>query len=118
MTELFSPKEVEYLKSQHLARIGTASKNGAPDVAPVGLDFDGKYFYVGGMHLTKTHKYKNVLENPRVSLVIDDLKSVQPWQPRMVKIFGAADLVTRNGYLGQATYIRIVPKRKTSFGLD
>ena len=118
MTELFSPKEVEYLKSQHLARIGTASKNGVPDVAPVGFDFDGKYFYVGGMHLTKTHKYKNALENPRVSLVIDDLKSVQPWRPRMVKIFGAADLVTRNGYLGQATYIRIVHKRKTSFGLD
>lgn len=56
MTELFSPKEVEYLKSQHLARIGTASKNGVPDVAPVGFDFDGKHFYVGGMHLTETHK--------------------------------------------------------------
>ncbi len=118
MTELFSAKEVEYLKSQHLARIGTASKDGVPDVAPVGFDFDGKYFYVSGMHLTKTHKYKNAVENPQVSLVIDDLKSVQPWRPRMVKIFGAADLVTRNGYAGQATYIRIAPQRKTSFGLD
>lgn len=118
MTELFSAKEVEYLKSQHLARIGTASKGGVPDVAPVGFDFDGKYFYVSGTYLTKTHKYKNAVENPRVSLVIDDLKSIQPWRPRMVKIFGAADLVKRNGYAGQATYIRITPQRKTSFGLD
>jgi pyridoxamine 5'-phosphate oxidase family protein len=87
-------------------------------VAPVGFDFDGKYFYVSGMHLNATHKHKNTVENPRVSLVIDDLKSVQPWHPRMVKIFGEADLVTRNGYAGEATYIRIAPQRKTSFGLD
>lgn len=118
MSELFSDTEAKYLKSQHLARIGTASKNGVPDVAPVGFDFDGKYFYVTGMHLTKTHKYRNVLENPRVSLVVDDLKSIQPWQPRMVKIFGTADLVTRAGYAGEGTYIRITPQRKTSFGLD
>ena len=118
MSDLFSDKEVEYLKSQHLARIGTASKDGVPDVAPVGFDFDGNYFYVGGMHLTKTYKYKNVIKNPQVSLVIDDLKSVEPWQPRFVKIFGTADLVTRNGYVGQATYIRITPQRKTSWGLD
>jgi len=118
MPELFSDKEVEYMKSQPLARIGTASKNGVPDVAPVGFDFDGAYFYVTGAHLNKTHKYKNVVQNPQVSLVIDDLKSIKPWQPRMVKIFGTADLVTRAGYSGQATYIRITPQHKTSFGLD
>jgi pyridoxamine 5'-phosphate oxidase family protein len=118
MSELFSEKEVEYLKSQRLARIGTASKDGVPDVAPVGFDFDGKYFYVGGIHLTKTHKYKNVVKNPQVSLVIDDLKSIEPWHPRFIKIFGTGDLVTRNGYAGQATYIRITPKHKISWGLD
>lgn len=118
MSALFSDRELEYLKSQRLARIATASKDGVPDVAPVGFDFDGKYFYVGGIHLTRTHKYKNVIKNPKVSLVIDDLKSVEPWQPRFVKIFGTADVVTRNGYVGQATYIRITPQRKTSWGLD
>jgi pyridoxamine 5'-phosphate oxidase family protein len=118
MTKLFSETETKYLKSQRLARIGTASKDGVPDVAPVGFDFDGKYFYVGGIHLTTTHKYKNVLKNPQISLVIDDLKSVDPWHPRMIKIFGTADLVTRNGYLGENTYIRIEPQRKTTWGLD
>ena len=118
MAELFSEKEVEYLKSQRIARIGTASKDGVPDVAPVGFDFDGEHFYVGGLHLTKTHKYKNVVENAQVSLVIDDLKSIDPWRPRFVKIFGTADLVTRTGYVGQAQYIRITPQRKTCWGLD
>ena len=114
----FSKKEVDYIKSQPLARIGTSTNDGVPDVAPVGFDFDGKYFYVGGMQLTKTHKYKNVLTNPRVSIVIDDLKSIEPWRPRLLKVFGTADLVRRKGYAGQATYIRITPQRKTSWGLD
>jgi len=118
LVELFSEKEVEYLKSQRLARIGTATKDGVPDVAAVGFDFDGKYFYVGGLHLTRTNKCKNATKNPQVSLVIDDLKSIEPWRPRMIKIFGTADIVTRNGYLGEASYIRISPQRKTTWGLD
>lgn len=34
---IFSEKEVEYLRSQHLTRIATSSPDGIPDVAPVGL---------------------------------------------------------------------------------
>jgi pyridoxamine 5'-phosphate oxidase family protein len=45
---------------------------------PVGFDFDGDYFYVGGMNLMKS---TNVLKNNKVALVIDDLKSVDPWDP-------------------------------------
>ena len=73
---IFSQKEVEYLKSQRLARIATAASSVAspkeeqgedtsiqPDVVPVGFDFDGDYFYVGGLNLLKSTKYKNVLKN-------------------------------------------------------
>ncbi|HEY7080880.1 MAG TPA: hypothetical protein VH500_14345 [Nitrososphaeraceae archaeon] len=50
---IFSQKEVEYLKSQRLARIATADSTEQegyvqPDVVPVGFDFDGEYLYVGG----------------------------------------------------------------------
>ncbi len=67
---IFSQKEIEYLKSQRLARIATASvstdeerEDGSiqPDLVPVGFDFDGEYFYVGGMNILKSTKYKNVL---------------------------------------------------------
>jgi pyridoxamine 5'-phosphate oxidase family protein len=124
---MFSEKETEYLKSQRLARIATASPlSGSiqPDVTPVGFDFDGEYFYVGGMNLLKSTKYKNVLKNDKVALVIDDLKTVDPWAPRGIRIYGIADIVTREGgYMQQtdhpsATYIRIKPLKKWSWGIE
>jgi pyridoxamine 5'-phosphate oxidase family protein len=83
---MFSQKETDYLRLQRIARISTASsrEEGSiqPDVVPVGFDFDGEYFYVSGINLLKSTKYKNVQKNPRVALVVDDLKSVNPWEPR------------------------------------
>jgi pyridoxamine 5'-phosphate oxidase family protein len=115
---MFSEKEIAYLKTQRLARIATVSKELQPDVAPVGFDFDGTYFYVGGLNLAKTLKYKNIQNNPKVSLAIDDLESTNPWTPRGIKIHGVADLATRQGYAGAAMYIRIKPKEKWSWGIE
>ena len=127
---MFSQKETEYLRSQRLARIGTAAASSStggsiqPDVVPVGFDFDGQYFYVSGMNLIKSTKYKNVQKNPNVALVIDDLNSVNPWEPRGIRVYGTADIVTRQGgYMQQtdhpsATYIRIKPLKKWSWGIE
>jgi len=126
---IFSQKGIEYLKSQRLARIATAAvstheeRSGQPNVVPVDFDFDGNYFYVGGMNLLKSTKYRNVLKNNKVALVIDDLKSIDPWDPRRMKIYGTADIVTRQGgYMDRTDhpnpqYIRITPKRKWSWEL-
>jgi pyridoxamine 5'-phosphate oxidase family protein len=127
----FSQKEIEYLKSQRLARIATASVSSKeeegsiqPDVVPVGFDFDGEYFYVGGMNILKSTKYKNVLKNNKVAIIIDDLKSVDPWDPRGIRIYGIADVVTRQGGYMESTghsnpqYIRISPKKKWSLGTE
>jgi pyridoxamine 5'-phosphate oxidase family protein len=127
---MFSEKEVEYLKSQRLARISTVSREDLqPDVSPVGFDFDGEYFYIGGINLSKTRKYKNVLKNSKVALVIDDLETVNPWAPRAVRVYGTADIVSRQGgYMDRAhsssssssppSYIRIRPLQKWSWGVD
>jgi len=48
-------------------------------VAPVGLDFDCEYIYVGGMNLVKSTKYSNVMKNNKVAIIVDDLKSIDPW---------------------------------------
>jgi pyridoxamine 5'-phosphate oxidase family protein len=97
---IFSEKEVEYIKSQHIARIATASIASQEEeeglyepsiqvgVVPVGFDFDGEYFYVVGMNILKSTKYKNILKNNKVAFVIDDLKSVDPWDPRGIKVNG------------------------------
>jgi len=126
---MFSEKEIGYLKSQRLARIATAADSSSeesmqPDVVPVGFDFDDDYFYVGGMNILKSTKYKNVLKNNKVALVIDDLKTVDPWDPRGIRIHGTADIVFRKGgYMegtghSEATYIRIKPKKKWSWGIE
>jgi pyridoxamine 5'-phosphate oxidase family protein len=138
---IFSQKEIEYIKSQRLARMATAaalSSSAAlskekqqgedtsiqPDVVPVGFDFDGDYFYVGGMNILKSTKYKNVLKNNNVAIIIDDLKSIDPWDPRGIKVYGTADVVTRQGgYMdgtghSNPTYIRVKPDKKWSWGIE
>jgi hypothetical protein len=70
---MFSQKETEYLNSQRLARIATASSREGfiqPDVVAVGFDFDGEYIYVSGMNLLKSTKYKNVQKNPRSNSIL------------------------------------------------
>ncbi|MGI0021431.1 MAG: PPOX class F420-dependent oxidoreductase [Nitrososphaeraceae archaeon] len=127
--QMFSQKERDYLKSQRLARIATATSSiqqgtVQPDVVPVGFDFDGEYLYVGGMNLLKSTKYRNVLINDRVAIIVDDLKTVNPWDPRGIRIYGTADIVTRNGGYMESKdhpnpqYIRITPKRKWSWGIE
>jgi pyridoxamine 5'-phosphate oxidase family protein len=114
---LFSDKEIGYLKSQQLARIGTSSKSGRPDVAAVSFDVDSEYVYVSGRDLTNTMKYKNILENPRASFIVDDLKTIKPWAPRGIKMQGKADIVKHTGYMGPGIYIRIKPINKRSWNI-
>ena len=123
---IFTQKEIEYLKTQRLARIATAAASGQeegpvqPDVVPVGFDFDGEYLYVGGMNLLKSTKYRNVMKNNKVAIVVDDLKTIDPWDPRGIRIYGIADIVTRQGGYMDSTdhpnpqYIRINPNKKWS----
>jgi len=45
------------------------------------------------MNLLKSTKYRNILKNNKVALVIDDLKSIDPCDSRGMKIYGTADIV-------------------------
>src|ERR1043166_4728074 len=111
---VFTDKELEYLSGQRLARIATVSAKGAPDVAAVGFRVEGGDVVAGGLDNTKTRKYWNVKATGRASLVVDDLASVDPWRPRMVKVTGSADLGTDDR--GKPT-IRIHPPTVWSLGL-
>ena len=116
---MFSDIELKFLAEQTLARIGTVSSTGQPDVAPVGFEFDGEYFYVGGMHMLTTRKYKNVRAGRRkVALAFDDLASAGPWKPRGIRVHGTGDIVEREGRFGRAKYIRVRPRISWSWGLE
>jgi pyridoxamine 5'-phosphate oxidase family protein len=140
MKSIFSMKEVKYIKSQSIARIATAaevetgltnnsegspSKVVQPDVVPVGFHFDGEHFYIGGLDMSKSTKYKNVLKNRSIALVIDDLKSVKPWRPRGIRIYGYAEIINRQGAslkeygeFETVHSIKITPRKKWSWGID
>lgn len=119
---LFSEPEIEYLKSQRLARIATATPQGKPDVSPVAFEFDGTYFFVGShskQNFLSSKKHKNVRDgNKDVCLSIDDLESVQPWKPRGIKVNGTAEIVERNGMFGPGKYLEITPTVSWSWGIS
>ncbi len=115
---VFTEKEAAYLKSQRLARFATVAADGQPDVVAVTFEFDGQAFFIGGLRQKKTVKYRNVLKNPKCALVVDDLESVDPWRPRGIRVYGAANVVERSGFLGPGHYIRVTPGVKWSWGIE
>jgi pyridoxamine 5'-phosphate oxidase family protein len=111
---VFTDAELDYLATQRLARLATASSVGEPDVSAVGFGIDGDSILSGGMDITKTVRYRHLLENPRATIVIDDLASIEPWQPRGIKVRGSTVIEDDNG----RPRIRIHPEVIWSWGLN
>jgi pyridoxamine 5'-phosphate oxidase family protein len=122
VTRVFSKPEIDYIKSQRLCRFATVSPDDQPDVVPVAFEFDGKCFYVGSHSQNvfhKTSKYKNIKNGKtKVALTIDDIKSFDPWRPRMIRVYGTAEVVDHDGMFGPGKYLRITPKVSWSFGIE
>jgi pyridoxamine 5'-phosphate oxidase family protein len=115
----FTEEEIAYLRSQPLTRLATVAPDGQPDVVPVGFEFDGTYFYIGGIDPVNTRKFRNVRAgNEKVALVMDDVVSTNPWTPRFLRIYGTAEFVERQGRSGPGTYMRITPTISWSWNLD
>jgi pyridoxamine 5'-phosphate oxidase family protein len=113
----FSQEEMAYLGSQPLARLATVSGESQPDVVPVGFEFDGDDFFVGGLDLLSTRKYRNVAAgNELVALVVDDLATMTPWAPRFVRVYGKASVVQRDGESAQT--LKITPTVSWSWNLE
>jgi len=119
---MLSEAEKSYLKTQRLARIATVSQTGIPEVSPVGFEFDGKYFWIGSHSqdiFPTSKRYRNITGgNPHVSIVIDDLVSVNPWRPRGIKVSGTAEIMEHDGIFGKGRYFRITPTRSVSWGIE
>jgi pyridoxamine 5'-phosphate oxidase family protein len=110
----FTDEELAYLGTQRQARLATASASGVPDVSPVGFGVDDDAIVSGGLDITKTVRYRNLRENPRATVVIDDLASVDPWSPRGVKVRGTASIESHEDGLR----IRVLPEVIWSWGIN
>jgi len=110
----FTTAELEYLKSQPLMRFATASLSGRPDVAPVVFEVDGSDITTAGFDVTHTVRYRNVQKNPRASVVVDDLASMNPWSPRGIKVIGSVAIEDAGG----SPRFRIAPEVIVSWGIN
>src|SRR5215467_2924998 len=122
---VFTDNELAYLRSQRLARLATVRPDGTPQIAPVGFRYDAEQevIYIGGQYLSRSKKFRNILTNPHVALVIDDV--LPPWQPRGVEIRGIAQALPAGGnalfganYSVDEAILRITPVQIIGWGLD
>ncbi|MFD9337649.1 PPOX class F420-dependent oxidoreductase [Streptomyces sp. NPDC060028] len=124
MTEFkgFGEAELAYLRSQRLGRLATVDAAGQPQANPVGFfPQDDGTILVGGSAMGTTKKWRNLVANPRLSLVVDDLVSTRPWRVRGVEIRGRATLEVGPHALGpyfSPEVIRIHPTRVFTWGLE
>ncbi|MFD7509261.1 PPOX class F420-dependent oxidoreductase [Streptomyces sp. NPDC059853] len=117
----FSAPERAYLATQRLGRLATVDPSGQPQANPVGFfPQDDGTVLIGGRAMGDTKKWRNLTVNPLLSLVVDDLASVQPWRVRGVEIRGVAQLLVGEHDLGPGfspEVIRLHPRRIISWGL-
>jgi pyridoxamine 5'-phosphate oxidase family protein len=97
---IFTDVERTYLAGQRLARLATVTPGGAPQVSPLAfkLNDDGT-IDIGGPNHVATQRYRNILQNPKVSLLIDDMTpdepgALKPGWGRGVEIRGVAEALT------------------------
>jgi pyridoxamine 5'-phosphate oxidase family protein len=71
--------------------------------------------------MAASRKFRNVLENGRVALVVDDIASLEPWTVRCIEIRGHGEaLIAPEDSAARApgAIIRIHPERIISWGVD
>ncbi len=122
---VFTEKEIEYIRSQRLGRLATVRPDGTPQIAPVGFRYNAELdvIEIGGRFMSQSKKFRNILQNPNVAFVIDDV--LPPWQPRFVEIRGTAQPLPTGGkalfganYEADDAIIQITPRQIISWGLE
>ncbi|RBQ20509.1 PPOX class F420-dependent oxidoreductase [Spongiactinospora rosea] len=120
---MFTDKEIAYLNGQRIGRLATAGADGAPHNVPVGVHYNAELdtIDIGGFALAGSRKYRDVLANPKVAFVVDDVVAFDPWVARGIEIRGLATAYAEGGRAAgfpAEELIRIVPTRIVSWGIE
>lgn len=123
---MFTDTELAYLRSQRIARLATDQPDGTLQVNPVGygVNLDLGTIDIGGYGMAASRKFRNVAANGRAALVVDDVRSVDPWRVRFLELRGHAEAIEEptdaqdqaRGRLG--SIIRFRPERILAMGLE
>ena len=121
----FTDSELEYLRSQGLARLATVGPDGQPHVVPVTFIFnaDEDAIDVGGVDFGNTKKWRDAKANPRVTFLLDDVLR-DPRRARALEVRGRAEALASGGSAINPRFpnfaepfLRIRPTRIVSWGL-
>ena len=121
----FRDSEIEYLRSQGLARLATVGPDGQPHVVPVTYNFnaDEDAIDIGGVDFGNTKKWRDAQRNPRVTLLLDDVLP-DPRRARALEVRGTAEAHETGGSTIHPRFpnfaepfLRIRPTRIVSWGL-
>lgn len=129
----FTQKEVDFLENNEACRIATSHKD-IPHVTPVTYYFENGYFYIATDYNTK--KYSNIKKNNNVAITID---IYQAGKHKAVIIQGTTEFIEKGPDFkrlydvfykkfswvkempwkeGEAPFVKITPRKKTSWGLN
>jgi pyridoxamine 5'-phosphate oxidase family protein len=123
---VFTPAEIEYLRSQALGRLATVGPDGQPHVVPLTFSFnaEAETIDIGGINFGATKKWRDAQHNPKVTFLVDDVLR-DPRRARAIEIRGLADVLAAGG--GKINprfpnfaeeFLRIRPTRIVSWGLE
>ncbi|WP_067688280.1 PPOX class F420-dependent oxidoreductase [Nocardia jejuensis] len=122
MIATLTPAQIEYLGSQRLGRLATVRPDGSPQNNPVGFQVNAALgtIDIAGYNMGASQKFRNLAKEERVSFVVDDVPSVNPWTVRCLEIRGTAEALTDvDSYVeGSRELIRITPVRIIAFGIE
>ncbi|OLB92649.1 MAG: pyridoxamine 5'-phosphate oxidase [Thaumarchaeota archaeon 13_1_40CM_38_12] len=128
----FTIREIEFLQANEGCRVATCTKD-VPHIAPVTYYFEDGYFYFATDYDTK--KYTNLKKNNKIAISVD---IYSPTKHKAVIVQGLTILVEKGPEFkrlydifykkfawvrenpwkeGEAPFVKITPKTKTSWGL-
>ncbi|QBD75278.1 PPOX class F420-dependent oxidoreductase [Ktedonosporobacter rubrisoli] len=111
----FTQAELKYVQEQTRGRLATISPRGEPQVKAVGYRYNAELdtIDIAGFQMEKSQKFRNVMQNPRASFLIDDI--LPDGAPGFIEIRGQAKALNSGGHeidpnLSESI-IRIFPER-------
>ncbi len=118
----YTPNEQKFLAEAGIGRLATVSPDGVVQNNPTNyrVNPDGT-IDIGGMRMRTSRKYRNVEAGSRVSFVVDQQVSLDPYVIRGIEVRGTAAALDDEEppFPNQErAVIRIHPDRIISWGID
>ena len=94
----FTPDQAAFIGSRRIGRLATCDPHGQPHVVPICYAFDGEHLFSPldekpkRVEVARLKRVRNILANPRVSIVVDDYS--EEWSElAYLLVMGRAELI-------------------------